>query len=60
MSEDKRIILVNNYLKRNYVKEHDLRILYLSRKKFGRGCFMFGTTPKLLFYQIHTIAMLVN
>ncbi len=53
-------MLVSNYLKRNHVKEHDLRFLYLSRKKLGTGCFMLGTTPKLLFYQIHTIAMLVN
>jgi len=60
MSEDNRIMLVSNYLKRNYVKEYDLRFLYLSRKKLGTGCFMLGTTPKLLFYQIHTIAMLVN
>ena len=44
----------------NYLKEHDLRFLYLSRKKLGTGCFMHGTTPKLLFYQIHTITMLVN
>ena len=52
MSEDKRIILVNNYLKRNYVKEHNLRFRYLR--------FIFDTILKLLFFQIHTISMLVN
>ena len=40
-------MLVINYLKRNYVKEYDLR-------------FMVDTAPKLLLYQLHTIAKLVN
>ena len=40
-------MLVSNYLKRNYVKKYNLR-------------FMLDTDPKLLFYQLHTIAKRVN
>ncbi|MCH7763919.1 MAG: hypothetical protein IIB95_09280 [Candidatus Marinimicrobia bacterium] len=45
-------MLVSNYLKRNYVKEYDLRFTYLR--------FMLDTASKILFYQLHTIAKLVN
>ena len=46
-SEDNKIMLASNYLKRNYVKKYDLRFTYLR--------FMLDTAPKLLLYQIHTI-----
>ena len=45
-------MLVSNYLKRNYVKEHNLCFRYLR--------FIFDTILKLFFFQIHTISMLVN
>ena len=66
MSEDNRIMLGNNYLKRNYVKEYDLRFTYLPVRPLvfiqigACGRFMLDTALKILFNRIRTIAKLVN